>query len=604
MRRAPGARSARTGRLSGTLADSPSLRSGPVLAVAVAAACADPSSPSSRPTQSVQRPALTAATQQAAPPAYFDVTAAVSGIVQSNGFYPQGEYSFHLVTGGQQSASKSEVFGYYAGGHSTSGSIGSRSASLDLSTALVLNDASLRGGTGSARYTNGGGRIKVYVLGPPGTPYTLQVSWTCSANASVSASGDGGNVAGSAGGCSAGVGGPGSPPQSDSKSGTDTYKGTSAGPTLSYANRAYSYAGEYGTNSRVGINTTGNEEHVTAQADARGAITVTVTQPSGGPPPPPDADGDGVPDSRDQCPGTAAGAAVDANGCSQDQLDDCPSVVSSGQAASSHDGAGDACPLKKPDLVAQITGFYNSVPGREVHTSTGDWWAVNLVAPLTIDVRNIGTARSPSTTIRVKMTKGATTVDLLRSPLGIEPLDPGQSASVAPIDLEFPGGGEYLAFFGSVQITLEVDPANTVAETNDSNNSASRPVLLVDRYYEWQVPPRRIRLKDGRQVPNFFRTWLSAANLLLDLGYSSCFGWTKGVEVPGGQIISRVDGLPKPQGAFRIHAEIYERHDALAGDYFVISFQGDQNGLTFGEPNPCALDQWSPGYVALWHAKY
>jgi len=35
------------------------------------------------------------------------------------------------------------------------------------------------------------------------------------------------------------------------------------------------------------------------------------------PPPPADSDGDGVTDNRDQCPGTPAGVAVDANGCPQ-----------------------------------------------------------------------------------------------------------------------------------------------------------------------------------------------------------------------------------------------------------------------------------------------
>lgn len=37
-----------------------------------------------------------------------------------------------------------------------------------------------------------------------------------------------------------------------------------------------------------------------------------------GTPTPPDTDGDGVPDSRDQCPGTPAGATVDAMGCEPD----------------------------------------------------------------------------------------------------------------------------------------------------------------------------------------------------------------------------------------------------------------------------------------------
>jgi hypothetical protein len=43
-----------------------------------------------------------------------------------------------------------------------------------------------------------------------------------------------------------------------------------------------------------------------------------------------DADGDGVPDSLDQCPGTAPGAIVDANGCSIDQLAPCSGPASGG----------------------------------------------------------------------------------------------------------------------------------------------------------------------------------------------------------------------------------------------------------------------------------
>ena len=39
-------------------------------------------------------------------------------------------------------------------------------------------------------------------------------------------------------------------------------------------------------------------------------------------PEPADADGDGVPDSRDQCPGTAAGASVDSTGCERDADND------------------------------------------------------------------------------------------------------------------------------------------------------------------------------------------------------------------------------------------------------------------------------------------
>ncbi len=43
-----------------------------------------------------------------------------------------------------------------------------------------------------------------------------------------------------------------------------------------------------------------------------------------------DADGDGVADSLDLCPGTPAGAIVDANGCSIDQLAPCSGPASGG----------------------------------------------------------------------------------------------------------------------------------------------------------------------------------------------------------------------------------------------------------------------------------
>jgi len=44
-----------------------------------------------------------------------------------------------------------------------------------------------------------------------------------------------------------------------------------------------------------------------------------------------DADGDGVPDSLDLCPGTPAGAIVDANGCSINQLAPCSGPASGGR---------------------------------------------------------------------------------------------------------------------------------------------------------------------------------------------------------------------------------------------------------------------------------
>ncbi len=67
-------------------------------------------------------------------------------------------------------------------------------------------------------------------------------------------------------------------------------------------------------------------------------VTEPEPLPPAAPPPPPpapmDSDGDGVTDDKDRCPGTAAGAAVDANGCELDgdgdgvvdRLDKCPAT--------------------------------------------------------------------------------------------------------------------------------------------------------------------------------------------------------------------------------------------------------------------------------------
>jgi OOP family OmpA-OmpF porin len=65
---------------------------------------------------------------------------------------------------------------------------------------------------------------------------------------------------------------------------------------------------------------------------AAAPIAAAAAAPIVAAPPPPDADGDGVIDANDRCPGTPAGAKVDANGCELDadmdgvvdRLDKCP----------------------------------------------------------------------------------------------------------------------------------------------------------------------------------------------------------------------------------------------------------------------------------------
>ncbi|MDO8615359.1 MAG: thrombospondin type 3 repeat-containing protein [Dehalococcoidia bacterium] len=96
-----------------------------------------------------------------------------------------------------------------------------------------------------------------------------------------------------------------------------------------------------------------------------------------------DADGDGVIDSADLCPGTAAGALVDGNGCSQAQVDgdldgacdpgktsalctgsdNCPVTSNPSQANFDGDGLGDACdPDVDGDSVANASDLCPFTP--------------------------------------------------------------------------------------------------------------------------------------------------------------------------------------------------------------------------------------------------
>jgi hypothetical protein len=62
--------------------------------------------------------------------------------------------------------------------------------------------------------------------------------------------------------------------------------------------------------------TANNTLEVQLQSDPGSALTIEIDGQAA------DSDGDGVIDSLDKCPNTLKGEAVDANGCSQSQLDD------------------------------------------------------------------------------------------------------------------------------------------------------------------------------------------------------------------------------------------------------------------------------------------
>ena len=83
------------------------------------------------------------------------------------------------------------------------------------------------------------------------------------------------------------------------------------------------------------------------------------------PEPPADADGDGVPDTADKCPGTAAGASVDANGCSASQRD------SDGDGVTDNK---DNCANTPAGTTVDASGFDRDASWNTVSGSTGASW--------------------------------------------------------------------------------------------------------------------------------------------------------------------------------------------------------------------------------------
>ncbi|MEJ1960519.1 MAG: OmpA family protein [Gammaproteobacteria bacterium] len=79
------------------------------------------------------------------------------------------------------------------------------------------------------------------------------------------------------------------------------------------AGRLLDYIGQLGFQYTWG----GTRKVVASVAPPPAPVAAPPPPPPVAPPPPGDADHDGVTDDRDQCPGTPAGVAVDANGCPQ-----------------------------------------------------------------------------------------------------------------------------------------------------------------------------------------------------------------------------------------------------------------------------------------------
>jgi hypothetical protein len=187
--------------------------------------------------------------------------------------------------------------------------------------------------------------IQVYVLGPPGTRYHVDrfLSSTASASLSPPVSGYDGAHAGAPWASMADVrGSAGSATQSSSV--RHSFDGVSGSPTIPCYGTTYSPA----TSSAWILSATVWDFGASSDS-VRGSAYVSLQWSysgyiPGSTPVPSDGDGDGVPDSIDQCAGTPAGAAVDAFGCSQVQVDSDRDGVCNPGVSSSLCTGSDICP--------------------------------------------------------------------------------------------------------------------------------------------------------------------------------------------------------------------------------------------------------------------
>lgn len=117
------------------------------------------------------------------------------------------------------------------------------------------------------------------------------------------------------------------------------------------------------------------------------AFTRTIAQAA---PEPADSDGDGVPDSRDQCPGTPAGTVVDSTGCEPDadrdgvvdSRDDCPNTPRGAEV----DNRGCELDSDNDGVVNSQDLCPNTVAGAEVD-ATGCEGVVETIETFTIEVQ-------------------------------------------------------------------------------------------------------------------------------------------------------------------------------------------------------------------------
>lgn len=191
-----------------------------------------------------------------------------------------------------------------------------------------------------------------------------------------------------------------------------------------------------------------------------------------GPGDPTDDDGDGVPNDRDLCPGTAEGATVDANGCSEDQYGDaipsgfvCTAWRSGTATAGTSDG--NLCGLGALlDPVLGILGTETCFVTDEQNAADGDsdTYATMTYTAALLDPASFGFESGTPLDGNVSITV---------SDFGSQ--NPG---SVAAFDVEVPGGTVDLGVLSSIRVDTLLD--GTVVESYEAASESSLdPIGLI-----------------------------------------------------------------------------------------------------------------------------